>query len=979
MLLLQRFFIIFTACVLISIKQLHAQRLKFEQLDIRQGLPSTEVYNLYQDKKGYVWAFTEYGIVKHNGVKFIPVCENIPLSESAVYSVTENSKGEMYMANSKAAIYKIRNDSAFLVTGMEETSRKIISNNQVMLNMIVDDSSNIYFSTFSNSYKFSPEKKIIYDLTAHYQNRFSGTCYKKVGGSYAMIKLPVGTANQQITILDEQDKILQQFPFESLRWERNYIRRQKDGLYILMTHFLFFISNSGEIKKATFDKSTINFEISPDGRIWIGILGAGLYELNHDLAVVNHHLDKVTVSDMLFDDQFGLWVSTIENAVYYCKNIHDMYYENIQELYNITMLKKANNRLFAGTAKGDLFVKDTQVRKIYSNTIESPLTDIIYVQDHYLVGDKNGMRGIDSSLKIVTKFSTAPVNMKSDLGCYQFEEPEHDTVTFLSGSSLLTYLDKKVLGYRPLIYKTRSICRRKRNEFLVGTHLGLFVFDTALHCPRELQELQNINISRLKKDSRQNIWVCTRGRGLYQLTPENTLIRYSNVPSEVINDISFVRNNMVLLSTNKGLFINFNGKLNSKPDWILLLDNEALAAEEYSNDIYIATKQSLVSLSGKYLLKNDNSKFYLESVVADGKKIAADNIDLDHRQNDLYFNFDLLAYQFPDKKLVYQLIGNSASQGVVSGTQLHLQNLSPGEYYLVVHPLVNISSKKMIRVHFFIRPAFWQTTAFLAILVISFLALLVSIAIFVVSRIKKKEERKAYMTNITVLLSEYRLTALKAQINPHFISNSLAAIQQLILNNEIDSANQYIAKFSLLIRYVLKYSDKSAVRLKHEIEIIDLNVELEQLRFGYKFLFEKEIAGDIATADLYIPPLITQPFIENAVWHGLLPLKNQRTPKLILRIDIRDEKLIISIIDNGVGRHYKQRDPEGGEREHKGVWIIKSRMETLNNLYSGTDARIVFSDLYDDKKEAAGTRVDIIFPLSMLDKLYDDKNKERYY
>ncbi|MCW3072236.1 MAG: hypothetical protein JWO44_2126 [Bacteroidetes bacterium] len=965
--------------MLVSIPRLHAQRLKFEQLDIRQGLPSTEVYNLYQDKKGYVWAFTEYGIVKHNGVKFIPVCENLPLNESAVYVVTENAKGEMYIGNSHAAIYKIRNDSAFVVTGMEKTAKQILSKNQVMLDMIVDDSSNIYFSTFTNSYKFSPEKNVVYDLTAHYRKFCSGASYKQVGSRYSLIKLPQGTVNEQITILDEHDSILHHVPFQPAVWERNFIRRQKDGFYILTTHTLFFFGDTGEIKTTHFDNTTINFELSPDGRIWVGVKSAGLYELNHDLVIINHYLDKTTASDILFDDQLGVWVSTIENGMYYCKNIYDMYYENIPELYNISMLKKTNNRLFVGTAKGDLFAKDSLLRRIDFKTKDIPLTDITYVHDHYLLGDKNGMQSIDSSLQVTKRISTSPDGIAVNLGCYEFADTKSDTVIFISASSVVNYFKEKVIGTDFLNYKSRSIARRKENEFLIGTNLGLFIYDTALYCPDELLELQNIKISKLKKDTKQNIWICTRGNGLYELTPDNTLIRYNNVPSDVINDISFISNNMVLLSTNKGLFINYSGKLNSKSAWVLLLDNETLAAEEYRNDIYIATKQSLVSLSEKNLLKSDNSKFYLESVVVGGKKIEGTAMDLDHRQNDLYFNFDLLAYQFPDKKLFYQLIGNSASQGVVNGTQLHLQNLSPGEYYLLVHPLVNISSKRIIRVHFSIKPAFWQTGAFLAAMVISFMILLASAAIFAVYRIKKKEERKAAMTTITALLAEYRLTALKAQINPHFISNSLAAIQQLILNNEIDNANRYIAKFSLLIRYVLKYSDKSAVRLKHEIEIMDLNVELEQLRFGYKFLFEKEIDPEIITGDIYIPPLITQPFIENAVWHGLLPLKDKRVPKLLLKIRMQDELLIISIIDNGVGRKHKQQLTDTSEREHKGVWIIESRMETLNNLYSGTDAKIIFTDLFNEEKEAAGTQVDILFPLNMLDKLYDDKNKERYY
>ncbi len=464
------------------------------------------------------------------------------------------------------------------------------------------------------------------------------------------------------------------------------------------------------------------------------------------------------------------------------------------------------------------------------------------------------------------------------------------------------------------------------------------------------------------------------GNGLFKLTADNQLIQYKNIPSEVINDISFISHGRVLLSTNKGLYINYTGELNTKSAWVLILDDEIIEAEEFNHSIYIATKQGLISLNKKYLLKNDRSKFYLESISANGKKINLSKIELNHKQNDLYFNFDYLAYQFPDKKLYYKLYGNSATEGIIKGTQIHLQNLVPGHYTMTVRPFVHLNSKQIFTLSFYIEPAFWQTGFFYFLVIITSLILILASTIFIIKRINRKEERKA---EINTLLTEYKLIALKAQINPHFISNSLAAIQQLITTNEEGKANQYIAKFSLLIHHVLNYSDKWAVQLKRELEIIDLNVDLEQLRFGNKFLFEIDVNPSINTTEIYIPPLITQPFIENAIWHGLLPLKNKKELKLLVKVDLIDTDLIISIIDNGVGRNPAKQQHQ--LRESKGISIIKSRMETLNELYSTSGATIDFIDLKDIHEEPSGTQVNIIFPISILENLYDDKNKERYY
>jgi LytS/YehU family sensor histidine kinase len=259
------------------------------------------------------------------------------------------------------------------------------------------------------------------------------------------------------------------------------------------------------------------------------------------------------------------------------------------------------------------------------------------------------------------------------------------------------------------------------------------------------------------------------------------------------------------------------------------------------------------------------------------------------------------------------------------------------------------------------------------------LALVGWIAWFTYARLKKREAGKA---EIIRQLAEYKSIALKAQINPHFISNLLSAVQLLMLENKADAANQYIAKFSLLIRHVLKYSDQVTTCLFNEIQIIDIIVELEQLRFSDRFVFEKQISPDLNPDEIFVPPLIMQPIIENAVWHGLLLLNGKRVPKLIFRAGIIEENLVISIIDNGVGRAYARTHSNtdlGDARESKGTWLVTNWIENLNQMLPGKGCAIYFTDLQDEERQASGTQVDIIFPLEALNWLYDEKDKEHRY
>lgn len=243
-------------------------------------------------------------------------------------------------------------------------------------------------------------------------------------------------------------------------------------------------------------------------------------------------------------------------------------------------------------------------------------------------------------------------------------------------------------------------------------------------------------------------------------------------------------------------------------------------------------------------------------------------------------------------------------------------------------------------------------------------ALLIVLVAYFISR---KSRRQRAKDEIEKLVTEHRLTALKAQVNPHFMSNSMVAIQRLIMEGNTDSANLYLAKFSLLLRSLLDYSSKSAASLQKELEMISLYVELEQLRFNHHFSFEIDVDEKVDLAKTFIPSLFTQPFVENAIWHGLLPLKMQRTPKLIIRIFNEGDLLVISICDNGVGRGTNMsKDPL---RKSHGSQLMLDRIEGMNKLYDTNDGGVKYIDIVDDKGEPAGTDVLIYFPEKILQEL----------
>ena len=382
----------------------------------------------------------------------------------------------------------------------------------------------------------------------------------------------------------------------------------------------------------------------------------------------------------------------------------------------------------------------------------------------------------------------------------------------------------------------------------------------------------------------------------------------------------------------------------------------------FNHHIYLATNYGLVTINEK-VIKNDKHIYLnLTSLLVNGlPKSRSELSRLNYDQNNLECHVDIISYSTNIPKMMYELSGVKKQGGITENQHVSFQNLAVGNYTLTLSLISNEYSAKPIVLKISIIPAYWQTVWFKSICIIAIL-----ISCFIIVRIafryyKNKEDKK---NEANKLITEYKLIALKAQINPHFMSNCLTAIQHLILSNKVDEANQYLAKFSLLVRQVLNFSSKSLVRFQEELEITELNIELEQLRFENKFLFEIELHENTDLKNILVPHLLLQTITDNAIWHGLLPLKKLRKGKLIIKIKIVDDLLYIYIEDNGIGRK-KENSAIGNMKESKGILITKQRIENINVLYNTTKADLFYEDLINEDHNPIGTRVTIILPLNL--------------
>jgi LytS/YehU family sensor histidine kinase len=221
-----------------------------------------------------------------------------------------------------------------------------------------------------------------------------------------------------------------------------------------------------------------------------------------------------------------------------------------------------------------------------------------------------------------------------------------------------------------------------------------------------------------------------------------------------------------------------------------------------------------------------------------------------------------------------------------------------------------------------------------------------------------KAERATYQNRMT----ELEMQALRAQMNPHFIFNCLNSINRFILKNQADEASDYLTKFSKLIRLILFNSQSQSVPLENELEALKLYLEMEMLRFEGRFHFQINTHPDLEVEELEVPPLIIQPYVENAIWHGLMHKEGQGH----LSIDLyrQNGMLLCQITDDGVGRKRaaELKSKSASKGKSLGMQITSHRLELINSL-SEKETTVQITDLVDSAGEACGTRVVLKIPV----------------
>jgi len=350
------------------------------------------------------------------------------------------------------------------------------------------------------------------------------------------------------------------------------------------------------------------------------------------------------------------------------------------------------------------------------------------------------------------------------------------------------------------------------------------------------------------------------------------------------------------------------------------------------------------------------------------------HIQLQHDQNFFNITYSCNNYVNEEKNEYRYFLQGVDKNWTNAGTRTtaFYTALPPGDYYFYVQAANNdgVWGDKKLMLSISIIPAWYQTGLFKILLTIAIIAIIYIIYRQRINTIRAKslaEQRAAELKQVKAefekQIAETEMAALRAQMNPHFIFNVLNSINRFILSNDSTIASDYLSQFSRLIRLILENSKSAKVPLEKDLEALRIYIDMEKLRFQNRFSYEISVDENIDQNYVQVPPLLIQPYVENAIWHGLM---QKETPgHLCVSIAlIREDLIKVVIEDDGIGREKSAQLKSKTATTHKsfGLQISKDRIRIVNKLY-GVNTQVEVEDLKDEHHDAAGTRIHLFIPV----------------
>ncbi len=943
------------------------------KLSEKEGLPDVEFYDIIEDSKGFIWLAADKGLFRYDGSEYLNY-SNKDKRGLSVFGLKFDKQNNLWCNNISGQFFKVVNNKLVLALDLNNELKGqlaeflfvdhciviVVGNSIISINLKTNKRINLYAQLQNES--LSVRSPYLY------KNRILFPIDDKVF-SLSNQKL-IQVTNTSISGYSNQD-LLSFFEYKGNLYLKNFNAISNTNTFyqilgekLIPIEFPKILTNS-KIIRAKQVKDEIWFCTSN------GIITLKKDENDH-FQISNTFFKNDFITNFIEDKNHTFFVSTLNNGVFIIPDLNIKVFDDKIAKGVISAIEKIDEKTIAfGTIKGELFLRNQETQKTTLIPLNSSakVTALAYLtaSKSLLISNENNSYVYNLQTNKLTVLESLVRNAK-DLK--NIPQTNKFVICSYNMASVMELKNNTVVKINELNPKRAYKCfYDKDTEAIYISFVDDFLkFDKSFKAQNIQFNNKNIVGKDICKTTDGIIWIATYNEGIIGFKNDKffkKIDKNNGLLSHVVLKLQSDEKNLWIL-TDLGVQV-YNTKSNSL---LAKLNNKNTNIGSVKNiiikdhSLLFATQDAFFEMSKKSERKQYFPKeIYIKSVTINERDtIVSDNYNLPYYKNRIKFNFHVNGY-FPDEELQFQYRLDGLSDKWISIEKntrfVNFSSLPSGSYTFEIR-CRTLSDLRFVstKITFKINSPFWTTWWFISLIALSVFGIII---LFYRNKLAIKEKEKELALKNAKFENELavlKLENLKSQMNPHFIFNALNSIQEYIILNQKNLASSYLAKFADLIRAYLEHSSKGYITIREEIECLDIYLQLEKLRFEDKF--EYSLHGIENNDHLKIPTMLIQPYVENAIKHGLLHKKDNRKLTISFELFKNQSMLKCIVLDNGIGR------VKANEMQHKkhNSFATEATAHRLELLNFGREKKIgvEIEDLYENAI-AIGTKVTLLIPI----------------
>ncbi|QPH39777.1 sensor histidine kinase [Pedobacter endophyticus] len=946
----------------------------------KNGLASNNCYYILQDRKGFIWISTDNGISRFDGTNFQNFTIEDGLPDTQILRMKEDRAGRIWFFALNGQLSYLQ-DGKFYNQENSELLKKL-SFNTVIVSFLMDKSGRIWLGTNSNLIVSWDGRTIRKYVSPNPNDKFinafihedeQGNIYaysdlsvqKFDGKTFSIIKSKV----QPVSFMAADNHVDKSMIY----LDNGGLKRFKNG------NIQDLISVPPNLIK---NMSGYFYYDTTTKEVWLANAN-GAFALNKSGKTVQY-LQDISVNQVIKDNRQNMWFAT-NVGIFMLPNVNNRLSiidaeSGLSSNVIKSITKDGKNRLWLGTDDAvidvltinnyeveEVGLDDFKKYKTVKQITFDPKNQSIYFSSDYGMGVFKNIYKSTNEVEYLKESNDFMFVIK------HFSLGQNNNNLALALSSGVVFLSDRLdnFGFNSLKYREKEDFFKDRSYHVFYDRSGDLWFSNIYGLSQlrngklikhfEKHPLLTKRINDIQQLADGTLILATDGYGLI-FYKDNKIVRQITQKDGLTNNICtklFLKNSEIWVLTNKGV--------NKIPDYPKDL---SVANFDYGKDLlgddinslfiddstaYFATNKGLILF--KYNNKNISRnlpKVYVTSIIKDNERLPINrsNFTFETGNNTILFTFSAVDFTTSDITYRYRLNENLAWLETRT-RRLDFSSLQAGDY------VFEVSAKSQngiwgpsAKISFVIKKHFWQSLWFLSILILLVAYIFYKVAVNITRKQKDKEQAQLLVKNKVLMLEQQ---ALQAMMNPHFVFNVMNSIQHYINTQNTASANRVLTGFARLIRKNLEICTKSYISLEEEIEYLNLYLKLEKNRFGDKLKYVFHIDEGIDREETMIPSMLLQPYVENAIWHGIMP--KETGGEIQIGIKLQGEfYLNIEIIDDGIGIENSLKDKKDTHIS-KGMQLTKERLNLLGQI----GAKPIHLSV--QQNATSGTTVSISIPL----------------